>query len=346
MNKKWMIIIPASLLMLFIIFFPPEVVWNHSSDQTRTVFQQNPKQAQTTLTRNGITYQSLSYLQKQWNLDTDINEIDGKIILVHGKKRLTLFQEMPVLNVNGRFVPLSRGPIKENNEFWLANEAIRQIEKELKDTRTSTRIPAVALQRVPVHELVDYLSFLKNPIRGAHVSTRDSQLPGAPRPYRNGVHEGIDWYGYTTGVKMTTKTPVLSMADGIIVRADHNYKEMTESERNQLLKKAAELGQTPEYILDKLRGRSVWVQYDKGILARYVHLDRISKKIKVGEKVKTGQLIGYVGNSGTSDGVLGNNEGLHLHLDIFIYGEWFWRYYTMNERRIILEKVFHPEEKK
>ncbi|RAL25973.1 M23 family metallopeptidase [Thermoflavimicrobium daqui] len=343
MNRKTMILMTSiCLIMLIVIFFPPQVVWLHSSDHpakthpAKTTHLVKPK----SLTKNGFTYIPISNLEKRWKFVMDMNYIDGKVTFVHNKKKVILLQEIPVMQINGHFVPIEAGMLKEKNEFWITNESIRQIEKELKDDKNSIHSPAIANQRIPLNKVVSYLSFLEKPIHGAHVSTKDTQLPGAPRTYRNGVHEGIDWYSYTTGVEITKNTPVLSMADGVIVRADHEYHEMSEEERDQLLKQAATLDRTPEYILDKLRGRSVWIQYDKGVLARYVHLDRISDKVKVGDKVKKGQLIGYVGNSGTSDGVLGNKEGLHLHLDIFIYGEWFWKYYTLDERRSILEKVF------
>src|SRR5690606_16540238 len=124
-----------------------------------------------------------------------------------------------------------------------------------------------------------------------HVSTKDSSLPGAPRTYRKGVHEGIDWYGGdTTGVTITKKTPVHAIADGVVVRADHDYQEMTTTERNKLLALGKQNdGQTPQYVLDKVRGRSVWIQHDRGVMARYVHLDRISPNIQVGKKIKQGE---------------------------------------------------------
>jgi murein DD-endopeptidase MepM/ murein hydrolase activator NlpD len=116
---------------------------------------------------------------------------------------------------------------------------------------------------------------------------------------------------------------------------------MTPAERNQLLAAGSKNdGQTPAYILDKMRGRQVWVQYGKGVMARFVHLSQIAPNIKVGHTIKAGELIGYAGNSGTSDGAKGNDQGVHLHLDLLLYGDWFWKDYTMHERREILDEVF------
>ena len=55
--------------------------------------------------------------------------------------------------------------------------------------------------------------------------------------------------------------------------------------------------------------------------------------------MKKGEVIGYVGNSGTSDGVKRSNAGMHLHLDLLIYGEWLWEGFTPAERRHILQSV-------
>ncbi len=191
-------------------------------------------------------------------------------------------------------------------------------------------------------DMIEYLSFLSVPLQGAHITSRDSQMPGAPRDYRNGTHEGIDWYAGTTGINIDKDTPILSMADGIVVRADYDYVELSNAERDEILGIAANSDHTPQYILDKLRGRTVWIQYDNGVMVRYAHLSRIAENIKVGAIVNSGDTIGYVGNSGTSYGVEENDVGLHLHSDILIYNNLFWEHFDNNQIRLILETLF-PE---
>jgi murein DD-endopeptidase MepM/ murein hydrolase activator NlpD len=289
-------------------------------------------------------------------IQSKIKQKDGEIILIYGSNQFQLIRDIPVLNCNGRFESLDAAPIMTKNEVWFPISMIEQVFKqkiEIKNTkalwyRDANKIPAfaakVSLPKMNALEIANYLSFLKPPLQGARVSTQRSHLPGAPRPYRGGIHEGVDWYSYGgTGVNMTKNTAIHSVASGIVVRADHEYTEMTVEQREQLLAIGINNdGQTPQYILDKLRGRSVWIQSEKGILVRYVHLGRIPSHIQVGQKVKTGQIVGYVGNSGTSDGAAGNEtKGLHLHLDLFIYGEWFWKNYSMQERHMILEHVFN-----
>ncbi|RXI98161.1 M23 family peptidase [Anaerobacillus alkaliphilus] len=192
-----------------------------------------------------------------------------------------------------------------------------------------------------VNSMIDYLGFLTKPIEGAKVSTIPNHLPGAKRAYRNGYHEGIDWYAYASGQHISTTTPVYAMAEGVIVRADHDYQEYVSQEnRNQDLHLTVKLGETPEYIFDRLRGRQVWVQYDKGVMNRFAHLDSIPEDIKVGDVVNSSTVIGYVGNSGTSGAVKKDGTQLHLHQDILIYGELFWKPFSLEEVKIILQSVF------
>jgi murein DD-endopeptidase MepM/ murein hydrolase activator NlpD len=306
-----------------------------------------------TMQKGKSLYVRLGDLASRLPIKAQVNIRDGKIIVTHDQTRFEMVHSIPVLNRNGLFEPLNPAPLIEGGEAWVPIAFLEQVlhqkvsvtGKNVILQENPSAIPATSGGRfvaLPVRGMISYLSFLETPIRGAHVSTHESHLPGAPRTYRGGVHEGIDWYSYGTGVRIDRNTPVHSMADGVVVRADHDYRELTPQERNRLLVRGRKNdGQTPEYILDKLRGRSVWIQYDRGVMARYVHLDRITPNVKVGKRVKAGEIIGYVGNSGTSDGAKGTDEGLHLHLDILVYGEWFWKYYSMKERRMILEEVFN-----
>ncbi|WP_088104948.1 M23 family metallopeptidase [Halalkalibacter urbisdiaboli] len=193
-----------------------------------------------------------------------------------------------------------------------------------------------------VERMVDYLSFLEKPIKDATVSTIPSHLPGAPREYRNGYHEGIDWYDFASGGNINTDTPIYAMADGVVVRVDHDYVEYeSPEERDKDLMLTSEIGETPEYIFDRLRGRQVWVQYPHGVMNRFAHLDSIPEDIKVGDRVNSETIIGYVGNSGTSDAV--NNKetaGLHLHQDLLIYGELFWKPLSQEEVREVLVQIW------
>lgn len=59
-----------------------------------------------------------------------------------------------------------------------------------------------------------------------------------------------------------------------------------------------------------------WVRIDhgNGVISRYMHMKKGSLKVKVGNKVKKGQIIG-------SMGATGNVTGRHLHFDISFNGD-------------------------
>jgi murein DD-endopeptidase MepM/ murein hydrolase activator NlpD len=166
--------------------------------------------------------------------------------------------------------------------------------------------------------LLEKISFLQNPLPGALVSSRDSQLPGAPRPYRNGVHEGLDFYSGACGIDVNFGDPVFAAGPGVVYRIDHDYQEPSTGEREELLRICAENGDTPEDILDKLRGRQVWLVHSHDIITRYAHLSEVAEHLQEGDLVEPGDFIGAVGNSGTSEGAEGSTANHHLHFEIWI----------------------------
>jgi len=169
-------------------------------------------------------------------------------------------------------------------------------------------------------------------------------LPNAARQYRNGIHRGIDFqadYG----------APVLSAMDGIVIRADHGFREVTPLFRRSLLKKAAQIGRTPSDVFDNiLLGRSVFIDHGtdlvpgKRLLSIYAHLSEIDGVIQVGREVKKGQILGLAGNSGTSDGTKGNKTGAHLHFELIIQDAEGERYMgqglEFQELKILLNSIF------
>jgi murein DD-endopeptidase MepM/ murein hydrolase activator NlpD len=93
-------------------------------------------------------------------------------------------------------------------------------------------------------------------------------------------HQGID-------IPATLNTPVYAIADGIVTG------KQTE----------AESGGAGNYLT---------ISHGGTIVSEYMHLNRFAA-IKVGDSVKKGQIIGYVGSTG-------NSTGPHLHLGIIING--------------------------
>jgi len=187
--------------------------------------------------------------------------------------------------------------------------------------------------------IVDELSFLQSPLPEAKVTTKDSQLPGAPRPYRNGTHEGLDYYNGYCGIPINYGDPVYAAGPGVILRIDHDYTEPETPDREEMLKISAAEGDTPAEILDILRGRQIWILHPNGTITRYAHLSKVAEGLKLGDLVEPGDLIGSIGNSGTSDGAEGSTANAHLHLEIWPGDTYLGKGLPPAEVRKILQKI-------
>jgi murein DD-endopeptidase MepM/ murein hydrolase activator NlpD len=159
---------------------------------------------------------------------------------------------------------------------------------------------------------------LQVPIEGATLTRRDFQMPGAPRHYRLGVHEGMDFYSATVGVPVNRSTPVRAVADGVVIRAMTDYQPLTAAQANAWAAECERLGFTPPEVLDGYRGRQVWIDHGNGLVSRYAHLGSIEPGIVEGATVTKGQVIGRVGNSGTPSSVHSETEEVHLHLELWL----------------------------
>jgi murein DD-endopeptidase MepM/ murein hydrolase activator NlpD len=305
-------------------------------------------------------YISLNQLIDEVGGEIQYDSMEGTIRVSLLGRIVELLRDAPVLSVDGVFLPTKDKPyiehpteevfIPANYErffngigFTIPEQISNDVVVEWKSTQTEQKPvdTTVLLNLLHKERMVEYLSFLVSPIENSLVSTRESHLPGAPRAYRNGLHEGMDWYFDQQGKRVDETTAVLAQADGVIVRADWDYVEFTFEQREQILELSHTLPHTPQYILDQLRGRSVWVQYEKGVMVRYAHLHSIYEGIEIGARVTRGQVIGYVGNSGTSSGVKGNEDDYHLHMDLLIYGQLFWEKLDSEDIKEVLTGVFN-----
>ncbi len=182
--------------------------------------------------------------------------------------------------------------------------------------------PQLTLPQPHDPDLLESLRGYAVPIEGAHLTNRDFQMPGAPRHYRLGVHEGIDWYGHTVGVPVDRNTPVHAVADGVVIRALVDYQPLTAAQAEAWRERCRAAGYTPPEVLDGYRGRQVWIDHGGGVVSRYAHLSRIEPGIVEGAQVRRGQIIAYVGNSGTPASVNSRTVEVHLHLELWV-GEHF-----------------------
>lgn len=94
-------------------------------------------------------------------------------------------------------------------------------------------------------------------------------------------HEGID-------IMAERGTKVLSTTAGVIVDMRNN----------------------------NLGGKVIWIAGPAGSYHYYAHLDGHKRDLDVGDRIKKGQLLGYVGNTGNARG-----GSPHLHYGIYLEGK-------------------------
>lgn len=245
--------------------------------------------------------------------------------------------------VNGEFYQVKG---KWENEKYLLPEkdALKLFDIQGKDGVYSVNSTSKLICKdVDKDEVLKRLSNPNIPIDNAMVTTLPGQMPGADRAYRNGKHEGFDWYAGAIGIEISRQTKIHPIFEGRIVRIDNSFTELEVNHRERLLQEAAESNNTSQSTLDKLRGRQVWVQSANGILIHYAHTSSVNPKLKVGDIVKTTDWIATVGNSGTSNGALETNDDLHLHSDILVCGKNFWEYGVQSDMNNALVKIFNQK---
>ena len=122
----------------------------------------------------------------------------------------------------------------------------------------------------------------------------------------------IDWireiggsYFKGDGTKLTDHlcygAPIHAVANGIVVAAVNNLPQVppnTTTSENPTLHGPADFS-----------GNSVVERIAPGEYAAYAHMQTGSVRVRVGQRLRTGQVIGKLGNSG-------NTSGPHLHLGI------------------------------
>jgi murein DD-endopeptidase MepM/ murein hydrolase activator NlpD len=154
-------------------------------------------------------------------------------------------------------------------------------------------------------------------------------LPGASRDYRAGIHEGIDLsapYGMT----------VRAARDGVVVRIDRDYVEWSFAERAAALATAVRAGATPVDVLDRVRGRLVWLDHGDGVITRYAHLSAVAE-LGLGDRVEAGAVVGAVGMSGLPEG------GPHLHFEVRVGDGYLGQGLGPEDVRYLVARLFSPD---
>jgi murein DD-endopeptidase MepM/ murein hydrolase activator NlpD len=166
-------------------------------------------------------------------------------------------------------------------------------------------------------------------------------MPGAPREYRNGIHEGVDFYDIDNCASIGLDTAVLAAKAGRVIRADMDYIDITPEQVAELEQEALDNGSSEE-IEDIFRGRQVWVDHGNGIVTRYAHLNGIADGIQEGSAVSQGELIAFVGDSGTPESVTDPGSEVHLHFEIRVGDSYLGADLDPQEVRQLFEDAFAP----
>ena len=223
---------------------------------------------------------------------------------------------------------------------FLADETPSPAPEEPKSNDAPAQTDKNLVSPPPVSELAwDRLRGLTMPIAGMLLPQRLNTLPGAPRHYRYGVHQGTDFYAYPDGTAVTTSTEVLAARDGIVIRADWDYENPTQAQMDGWLATCRQEGYTPEDVLDGLRGRQVWLDHGDGLITRYAHLAAVADGLEVGSDVTQSQVIGIVGNSGTPASLYDAGAEVHLHFEIWLDDRYVGQYLSTVEIRRLLSKI-------
>ena len=182
------------------------------------------------------------------------------------------------------------------------------------------------------------------PIAGGCLPGSDLLMPNAPREYRNGVHEGLDFYNLSSCAIVQSGTPILAAYDGVVVRADLDYVDITPEQVTALAEKTAEQGYTDPETLDIYRGRQVWIDHGDGIVTRYAHMLSIAEGIAEGVSVARGQEIGAVGESGTPESITAPGSEMHLHFEVRVGESFLGADLSPTEVRALYQQLFAPVE--
>ncbi len=119
-------------------------------------------------------------------------------------------------------------------------------------------------------------AFLRAPVNFKYISSNFKPKRFHPIQKRWKAHRGTDY-------RANTGTPVVASGDGKVTHSTYN----------------------------KYNGHYVFIQHGNGIETKYLHFSK--RAVKKGQRVKQGQVIGYVGSTGMS-------EAPHLHYEFLLNG--------------------------
>jgi murein DD-endopeptidase MepM/ murein hydrolase activator NlpD len=205
--------------------------------------------------------------------------------------------------------------------------------------RTATAPAATATPSAPDLSVFRGFSY---PIAGACLPKGDQLMPGASRSYRDGVHEGIDFYESDNCTTIKKGTEIMAAKAGTIIRIDHDYQPLTQAELDADDAAIAAGHADDPGILDRFRGRQVWIDHGKGIVTRYAHTSDVAANLHVGDHVDAGEVIAFVGDSGTPESISNPDTELHLHFELRAGDNFLGKGLPPDDVRALYTHLFEP----
>ncbi|MCC5816113.1 MAG: M23 family metallopeptidase [Leptospira sp.] len=251
------------------------------------------------------------------------------------------------VNIWGKWTTIANNtdPKKKNEHIFKGFDAsqIRLLLITQKNSPSAVTDFRVYLGTSLLTGLPSHLTGYRFPIQNGMIPEQDYALPGAPRAYRNGYHKGIDIYEFenrelSKREKLTFDTTIFSIGNGTVIRLDDDYVPMIPEDfekQKELTKKFP-----VTYVDRDFGGRQVWIDHGNGVISSYNHMSSIHPELKLGKKVKRNQPIGKTGNSGLLGEAEQNDNNIHLHLEIWIDGEYLGKGLSTKQSRELMEIFF------
>jgi murein DD-endopeptidase MepM/ murein hydrolase activator NlpD len=231
-----------------------------------------------------------------------------------------------------------RGLVKVGDGFWIIDGNHILFRTQSNEETLSTKANKRSVDK--------RLTALILPIAGQSLPNHPGVFPGARRLYRYGVHNGLDMFNQPGAkIRVITGTPVRAACGGEITRIDLNYRDMNFATYNRVIRECFEAHQTSAKNADLLRGCQVWTDSGNGLISKYAHLSSANNKLRLGMNIKQGDIVGYVGISGTGENLPGHARYPHLHFEIWLDGKYLGYGLTPAETMSLFEDIFVPGRK-
>jgi murein DD-endopeptidase MepM/ murein hydrolase activator NlpD len=208
--------------------------------------------------------------------DTRQTTINAKNELLTLKTKLADQQKIVVQNTNEKNIILQQTKNSEANYQKLLLDRITKrdaFEKELLDYEAQLKY-ILDPSKLPSGRVLSW------PLEKIFVTQLFGKTVDSKRLYASGTHSGVDF-------RASVGTPVMSMADGVVMG----------------------IGDTDLTCFGGSFGKFIFIKYNNGLSSAFGHLSLI--KVKEGQKVRRGEVVGY-------SGATGHVTGPHLHISLYV----------------------------